>query len=330
MNNTSLHWTEDPAILEQFVLGKISPDHMNVLNEHLRTCPQCLHAVEAERDFVRSVRAYGRDQLRVRLREKLEHTPSRTVPWPHVLSAAAIVLVIVGLGIYGNWWREPDLIQSEEQLAGEKQVQGPPSPAAEQGAGIAEKRQKPAEGTGGETPAGKITTEGAKTEMRLEDMAKEEKEAQALPEQPVRAADAKEADHAGIQEGLWVDGTLIDVRSKDKSDRVMAREEAAAPAPAKKGEAQQSLIAAQQGKYLLQQLPENLLPMQQKQLRKGADAVPTKVEPTRDGAVLTAYTDLFDLRNKTVQGEFSGADSLIFIVDGIRIAYKLSSLPVKQ
>jgi len=70
--------------------------------------------------------------------------------------------------------------------------------------------------------------------------------------------------------------------------------------------------------------------MQQKQLRKGADAVPTKVEPTRDGAVLTAYTDLFDLRNKTVQGEFSGADSLIFIVDGIRIAYKLSSLPVKQ
>jgi len=330
MNNTSLHWAEDPAILEQFVLGKISPDHMNVLNEHLRTCPQCLRAVEAERDFIRSVRAYGRDQLRARLRGKLEHTPSRSVPWPHVLSAAAILLVIVGLGIYGNWWREPDLIKSEEQMAGEKQVQGPPPPAAEEGAGIAEKRQKPAEGTGGETPARKITTEGAKTEMRLEDMAKEEKEAQALPEQPARATDAKEADHAGIQEGLWVDGTLIDVRSKDKSDRVMAREEAAAPAPAKKGEAQQSLIAAQQGKYLLLQLPENLLPMQQKQLRKGADAVPTKVEPTRDGAVLTAYTDLFDLRNKTVQGEFSGADSLIFIVDGIRIAYKLSSLPVKQ
>jgi len=250
MNNTSLHWTEDPAILEQFVLGKISPDHMNVLNEHLRTCPQCLHAVEAERDFVRSVRAYGRDQLRVRLREKLEHTPSRTVPWPHVLSAAAIVLVIVGLGIYGNWWREPDLIQSEEQLAGEKQVQGPPSPAAEQGAGIAEKRQKPAEGTGGETPAGKITTEGAKTEMRLEDMAKEEKEAQALPEQPVRAADAKEADHAGIQEGLWVDGTFIDIRSRDKGGRPRACQEGGGSAESHRCPAGEIPVAAAAGKSL--------------------------------------------------------------------------------
>jgi hypothetical protein len=70
--------------------------------------------------------------------------------------------------------------------------------------------------------------------------------------------------------------------------------------------------------------------LEQQRKQKGFAAVPTKVEPTGDGAILTVYTDQIDLRNKTVQGEFAGLDSLVFVVDGVRIAYRISALPVKR
>ncbi len=332
MNNTSLHWTDDPELLEQYVLGKIPRERMNVLNEHLRTCPQCQHAVQAEQDFVKSVKAYGREQLRVRLKERLERTPARTVPWPHVLSAAAVVVFIVGLGIYNDWWREPDLVQSEEQIVGEKEPQSPLPPAAERGAGISEGAEKPLQDAGGETLAGKVSSERGRRERRLDAAAKDEKGGVAiLPERPAAAAEVEDqVSQTGIQSEFWVDGTMTEVRSKEKGD-VTGLEGAGAPgARMAEAQPQKSLLAARQGRYLLLQMPERNLPMQQKQFRKGADTVPTKVEPRPDGALLTAYTDQFDLRNRSIQGEFAGADSLVFIVDGIRIAYKLSALPAKK
>jgi len=130
MNNIPLHWTEDPSLLEQFVLGRIPESRLQDLRKHLDTCAACRRAVQQEQNFVRSVRAYGRDQLRLRLKEKIGRYPSRVVPWPHVLSAAAIVLFVVGLGIYNRWWREPELVQSEEQMTVERKDQGPPAPLA--------------------------------------------------------------------------------------------------------------------------------------------------------------------------------------------------------
>lgn len=333
MNNTSLHWTEDPGLLEQFVLDRIPRERLAVLNEHLNTCDQCRKAVEREKNFVQSVKAYGRERLRARLKEKLEYASTRAVPWPHVLSAAAIVVLVVGLGIYNRWWREPDLVQSEEQVVREKDEQGPPAPAAAeapQTAGVEDELAKPSAGAENRLLGGEIASERGKEKKQLDMAIRREEDLKALAGQRAQAITGGEKATGKVGGGeYWVEGVLIDMSVAGKSGHVMAREDADAAEP-KKDEARKEAVSAQQGKYLLQQQPGTALPMVQQQLRKVAVGVPTKVEPTNDGAILTAYTDQFDLRNKQVQGQFVGIDSLVFIVDGVRIAYRLPPAPVKQ
>src|SRR3972149_399737 len=330
MNNIPLHWTEDPSLLEQFVLGRIPESRLQDLRKHLDTCAACRRAVQQEQNFVRSVRAYGRDQLRLRLKEKIGRYPSRVVPWPHVLSAAAIVLFVVGLGIYNRWWREPELVQSEEQMAGERKDQGPPAPSAaeeKEAAGIDDMAgDKPSTGVSGQQHAGKITGEAATKEKKREEI----KLPPAFAEQPqqVIAADEHDTGKRGESE-YWVDGVLLDLPlEKDSKRRALQDRDAAIEAG--KAQARKEMQATQQGKYMLQQRPETALPAEQQRMRKAGAFIPTKVVPTADGAILTIYTNQLDLQSKTVQGEFAGRDSLIFVVEGVRIAYKLPSFPVKQ
>ena len=341
MNNIPHHWTEDPGLLEQFVLDRISEERLPALKEHLALCASCRSAVENERKFIETVKAFGRDRLRLRLKERIERSPSRLVPWPHVLSAAAIVLFVVGLGIYNRWWKEPEIVQSEEQIAAGGKELVPPAPEAaaelEDTRITGKTEDVPATGAGqlprsnlaAKTLAEKPANEVQKKKNRADQIAGDDKEPSfaARPRQMIAADELDSGKRR--QEEYWIDGTLLatlatkegmrsELRAKDTTD------------VAGRGEIKDQVSLTQQGKYVLQQQPGAALPMEQQRLQKGKASVPTKVRPTSDGAILTIYTDQIDLRNRIVQGQIAGSDSLIFVVDGLRIAYKLPSSVGKQ
>ena len=340
MNSTSHHWTEDPVLLEQFVMGRISEERLVQLRDHLATCAACRETVEKEKEFVGTVRAYGRDRLRLRLKEKIERSPSRVVPWPHVLSAAAIVLLVVGLGIYNRWWKEPVIVQSEQQIAAGGKDVVPPAPEAageqEDTGTTGRTADIPATGIGqpprsdlaAKTLAEKSATEVQKKEKRARQIARDDKEP-SFAERPRQAITADEPDDLRHRhEEYWIDGTLLDMISAKEGMRAEYRENDSAGAPGR-GELKDQLSLKQPGNYVLQQQPEAALPREQQRLQKGVTSVPTKVSPTNDGAILTIYTDRISLQNRAVQGQFAGSDSLIFLVDGIRIAYKLPPAALK-
>jgi len=298
MNSVSHHWTEDPVLLEQFVLGRIPAEQLVSLREHLETCNLCREAVEREKEFIGTVRAYGRDRLRLRLKERIERSPSRVVPWPHVLSAAAVILVIVGLGLYNRWWQEPLLVQSEEQIAGGGKTVAPsPEEEAtpEEGAATEDTR---AAGRGAEEPADvksqlrrsepvpknlaeKQATEPRKKEVRVDEIAQDQAKPAfaARPTQPI-SADAVDTGR-GRQEEFWIDGRLFEIVSANEEKEAAYQEDDSAA----RGQAmlKDKDALRQQGNYVLRQQPGSALPLEQQRLQKRDSSLPTKVNPRSNG-----------------------------------------------
>jgi hypothetical protein len=103
----NLHWTEDEDLLAQYVLGRLSVEERKRLGDHLISCQRCREMVEREQELASGIRQLGRQELRARLRQQLAVTPDASralVTWQRVASAAAVVLIVGGVGIYNHWF----------------------------------------------------------------------------------------------------------------------------------------------------------------------------------------------------------------------------------
>lgn len=325
------HWTENPNLLEKFVLGKVPPDRRSLLEEHLRTCAVCRQSVEREEAFVGTLRAYGRDQLKHRLKEKLGLPRGRSVPWPHVLSAAAIVLVVVGLGIYNRWWFRSEPIQSEREItAALKDEPAVQSTEETDEAGA----EKPADQEQPQAPVSRFAQEPKS--QTASKAAGEKKNADEVDTKEVLAPPAAREDQLAAAEergnrlrkaeDLWVDGILTNVPSKSKTFR---RAEGAGRNAAEEAQGKVEAFTGQKETFLLQQRPLSALPVDQRQKQLLAKA-PTLVEQTDDGILLTVFTDEINLQKEKVRGEMAGRDSVVFLIDGKRIIYKLPQAALKN
>ena len=96
------HWTENEEILEEFALGRIEPAFRTELEEHLAGCPACRRKVEDERILAAGIRNAGARKTRETL-DVLMKGNERNIPWPHILSMAAALVLIIGIGIYNRW-----------------------------------------------------------------------------------------------------------------------------------------------------------------------------------------------------------------------------------
>jgi hypothetical protein len=120
-DNTILHWTEDEDLLAEYVLGRLSAEDRKELETHLRACPQCKEVVQKERALVSGIRQFGRQELKARLRQQIETEPGvihSLVTWQRVASAAAVLIIIGGLGIYNRWFNltERESLSAPEQI----------------------------------------------------------------------------------------------------------------------------------------------------------------------------------------------------------------------
>ncbi len=99
------HWTDNEDLLEKFVLERLSESVLQEMKQHLVLCPRCRKKVEREQRIVGAAKGLGRALLKQRLRENLKAHAERRIPLPHILSAAALIAIIIGVGTYYRWYQ---------------------------------------------------------------------------------------------------------------------------------------------------------------------------------------------------------------------------------
>ena len=323
MSEHEHHWTNDEDLVDRFILGQGSPEERSQLQSHLEVCADCRTKIEAERLFVEQIREVGRKELKERLRSGAL-VGTRKVPWPHVLSAAAVVVLILGVGLYTVWKEHESVTLTEDDAAlpGRREETNPAPGFAEHQNQVerpasAEKRRDQAI----QNPDNRKAETGAADAKALQDNL-------AAQEAPAAA----EGMLRGGQREFWLQGRVVTspLSGKTELDESGAK---AAGAPsrqegrtlgatkekiAKKDESQGELV-------MIQQQPLSALPapMQQKLLRTQTETIPTMVQSTPRGMLLTLYSDRINTKNQNIVTSSPAPDSLIIDIDGTRIVYQI-------
>lgn len=96
------HFSENPELLESYVLGRLDAPTMASCAAHERECRTCREAVAREQMLAAGIRRAGRNALKARIASGA--TPTSRDLWPAILSAAAVVVVMIGVGISERWF----------------------------------------------------------------------------------------------------------------------------------------------------------------------------------------------------------------------------------
>lgn len=331
---TSTHWTDNEEILDRYILGRVDPTDKRLLEEHLESCAQCREAVSRARDLVAGVRRLGRDELKARLARRLEPTNRSAVPWPHVISAAAVFVIAVGVTLYAFWtplemWYEESLTSTASEAARES------APVREM-----------ATEEGNRASRDDIAL---RNETLLEQIDRTKGEDQKIVAAPAPKAAAEAAETGREREATvvagaassvsaWIQGVVVRVEAKDAAkqrgaaaeydarDRKKA-EAADREAPALRRQDETALSQAVRTE--LRQQPLGALPLSQQKLQTKQDlrTVETLLEQTPEGLRLTLYLDeaVPDAELQAAEVYAVGDDSLVVFLPTQQIAYKIPS-----
>jgi hypothetical protein len=105
--NEPLHWTEDDDLLSEYVLGRVPAEDAKRLETHLKSCPACREAVQRERAMASGIRQHAREEFKARLGTMVAERRAginRLLTWQRAVSAAAIIVIVVGIGILNGWF----------------------------------------------------------------------------------------------------------------------------------------------------------------------------------------------------------------------------------
>lgn len=300
------HWTNDAELVEQYVRGTMGEDERTALKAHLGVCPPCRETVERERLVTQGIRLYGRSLLKERLKTMVGQRERKLVPWPHVVSIAAALLIVVGLGITHRWWGGEELVVHEEDIAAGISL------PAEEGA-IARPDEPVPEGMAEES-AGLPATRSA-GRRRGSDRA-------IVPPMP------RAGDQSAELDSRWIAGVIVDVpvrRREDADAALMMRGGEAKAAEQDLRQVETDGVMDGQGVRILQRSEHELPHDQQSQLKRAM--IPTMFRQAGDRVELTLFSDTLDLERQAVQIRWISPDSLLVLIDGSAVAYKI---PVKQ
>ena len=349
----NFHWTESEELLSRYVLDRISKEERKKLDDHLATCQQCRAAVQREQNLLSGIRQYGRDQLRSRLKQNLvSRVEARhsIATWQRALSAAAVVVILAGIGYYNQWftWKKQmphtmaDELQLQSQAEGksearESELKGgvtheqarrsEPSGNNELGRRAeAEQSMKPAFGISKKDNEGLNGMENAVS-------APSAGGAISMGEGPAKSQSLTMTAQPG-ESGFWVEGSIlpghITMEKKGRPKNLEAKRNT----PKSKMSAQRAGQPASEAKLLGQsavtvsQQSVGLLPTTRQQVQQSArQSIQAHVQQSGEGFNLTVYpSTLFgeeDLQHARV--EQVAPDSLIVILGSQILGFRMPS-----
>lgn len=337
MNGT--HWTNDPDLLERYARGKVPESERRQLDEHLHTCLECVARLKDETGIVDGIKMFGRGEMKDKLRQRLAHEPSRRIPWTRIMSVAATIVIIVGIGFFNEWFPPQPKQKVESKPAetlGDMKDQVPERTAAQkqETPELAKDRERD---LALKSKAGKETKIETPLKLRFDGEKREDRSALSAAAQSGTGAVQQQAEHVisldemkgqkmgQVDDQVWVEGTVMTQTDKNEEFGKVSRKKKAQDAQVPKAETQPSV---QQGVHL-QQMPSRNLPaaQQQKQRFSNVNSVQTLVSRTNHGLKMTLYLDtLFqeaDFRNANVQEV--EPDSIVIDLPNQRIGYQLPS-----
>jgi hypothetical protein len=290
------------------------------IEEHLERCPECREALERERALADGVRVFAREQLKSRLEVTLRSGKSR-LPWPHILSAAAMILVVVGLGYYNAWWKDTPPSVNEvditvETSPGEDRPALPPSVPTEsprqadeiaagevmreaEEAGEAEESRVAPAGAGAEGPARMDARAGLDDKMR---------------------AEAPSTALAFEPGPIWIQGAVLEaegtlgVTKKEKVVGINQKAAAAEEASTRSGETTQLVSISQK--------PLNRIPERQAGLQRSGSIL-ASAEMRNEVLELTLYSDTLSHEGQDIRVVPVTGDSLVVSINGMQVAYRI-------
>jgi hypothetical protein len=319
-----------PETLEDVILEKLPPVERAMVEQHLATCSSCRAALEEERHLAAGIRSFGRAGLKSRLAESLAAPGRQPAPWGRILSAAAVLVVIAGIGIVYRWLtpgeQSPQIAETITPVQADKasrEMAHPEKPEAPEGP---QPRVSPA-------PAPARTEQ---TAVRMES----ERSKDALTEKKAASdAGAESPDVAPAlsqQPSIWQTGQLAENPRPGQDERWMKSDQQAAPhAAGAQIQKRQDLAGRVQTfpRAVVRVSPsaDVLLTGDADRTRAGARGIPTQIVQYPDSLVFTLYTDLsFEgeaLRNARVKQ--TSPDSILLLIGERQISYGLS-LPVAR
>jgi hypothetical protein len=199
--------------IEDAVLERLSPDEKARVESHLRDCSRCRQAFEQELLIAAGTKIWARAAMKQKLAGHIAAAAQRRVPWPQVLGAAALLVVIVGVGVLFRW-REPvmerDLAFSDTAVSDAltQSVPSTPAPSTEAGKMTVERKLNPPPHDDRERDRqDKKDVSSAYEQTRVAAPEMEEKAKEAEP--PVTNAALAEAvgEPAGLD--VWLGGTEV-------------------------------------------------------------------------------------------------------------------------
>lgn len=340
------HWAQDDELIERFILNSLNPEDRNELEDHLRICEVCKQEVRAQQLLVAGIRRGGREAFKALLREKVGLLPEKRIPWPHILSAAAVIVILLSVGIYNRWFEtvkqpgntvvliHPDAAPADLSKDSVEESTQPPADARldDKSAPIADrslqasKRKKETK-----APTGSGVSVMDEDKRKAIESGRDAQGAGAISNQ-AESAQEFQAD-IGVDEPtmVWLEGTVLP--SEEELRQRRKTEERGIPQATHsygKADALRTTPSSPQKRsttnssvLVIQRTVASLLPAQQ-QLQQ-PKKVMTKVERVGEQIQFTVYLDSLldesDLAQTTI--EPAGNDSIIVNLPSQKVRYKL-------
>jgi hypothetical protein len=346
MNNK--HWTNNPELIERFILQGMNPEERNELEDHLRICEVCKRAVRNEQLLVAGIRRSGREQFKSALAAKLAAIPAevKKTPWVQILSAAAVIIIVLTVGIYNRWFETTmeTAVETTADIAKLSEESKPAESPKDESLGAASKPfTSPQTKSSTQDEIRRVATSPRAGVPPPTMAAKKEKVAAADDAAPLsvgEAAGATESEAMASAEIFWIEGNVLDTDAeRDKAGREERHVEflkgrADSPASKRAAARLEQNQSATANTIVLNQQNTLTLPAERQrvqQLNKSAsvtsERVITKLERIGEQTQMTFYFDSLvddnDLANATI--ETPRRDSLIVSFRNQRIGYRLPS-----
>ena len=345
------HWVLDEGLLEEYVLGRVEPPRIGQLEHHLARCEECRTAVARERHLVAGIRRAGREAMKHRLNERVSLRLPAEVGWYRIAGIAAAIVVLITIGIYGNWFwgggQQPTTTQ-ESVDRGEKQIAHEPANLPQEK--IVSPQRSPSDAVRrlaeAESPAAPGVAEQAAREEETGKKKSDETLADGSLDSKKGRADAAAA-RLGSEDKLvaapslavtetWIEGRVIGGEERDRAQVQMLPADAneirqlSKRGKLEQKQAEMSVGAARsasletQNVRVRQQLRSNL-PQSQRGQKGVGRLIETLVEKSPTGLTMTLYLDSLvagkDLESASIQTV--DEDSIILNLGDQRIGYRL-------
>jgi hypothetical protein len=336
------YWTEDPELVEKYVLGLISASEKERLDIEIADCEPCKAKLREEMEVAAGIRRYGREMMKARLRTKLKRErASQYYSYQYVGLAAAVVIIAIGIGLYQIWFsdlvapkqfRQQEIVLTpkhdsavEKSMSPQNNEQGPPSQNLAEQRETAKRKKKDFADEQISNPPSQISSGASSDQLQ-----------QAPP--AAALADAGESNSSKGSSAIWLIGKVVMVtaqleamsQSESKMEISKRIDKQAAKERSSETAVSGKMIAVRRAKdegIVLQQRSINDLPsdrFQQRPIRR--HEVETLLEKNEHGISLTLFDDSVkesDLQEAVV--ETFTDDSLVVSLPNQRIAFRLPS-----